>query len=138
MPLPSTKENSAKIPMYITPVQNIGSDVATATATIAAAGSLSGAVDLLENQLHAVVIPAGWTAAAVSFQVSLDNVTWVDLYNSAGEVSITSANAVAGRAIVVDSGVFSGFRYLKIRSGVAATPVAQVAERVLGLSLRVR
>lgn len=101
------------------------------TATIANGESLSGAVDLGDGILTRIEMPAAWTAAGLTFQVSADNSTWLDLYDDAGsEVSVT---ADASQAMRVDFADWIGVRYLKARSGTSGTPVNQGAERVLSL-----
>lgn len=102
----------------------------TATASIANAGSLSGAVDLGTMRPARLVVPAAWTAAAISFDVSADGVTYGPLYDQYGsEVSISSANVVASRQIVLDPTLFMSVRYLKVRSGLNGAVVAQGAQR---------
>lgn len=106
----------------------------TSATSIAAAASLSGAIDLDRQRLHRVLLPAGWTSAAITFQSSVNGTTWSDLYDRDGEVTLAATVVGAGRAIVVDAAAFLGVRYLKIRSGTAAVPVAQAAQRDLTLS----
>ncbi len=105
----------------------------SATASIANTTALSAAVDLGAQRLHRIALPAGWTAAAISFQSSFDGSSWADLYDANGEVTLAAAVVAANRAIVVDPAPFLGIRYLKIRSGTAATPVNQAAQRDLTL-----
>jgi hypothetical protein len=111
-----------------------------ATATIAASGSVSAAVDLETESIVAIQMPAAWTTAAITFQGSNDGVTYNDLYDSDGtEVTIASDDAVAARFIVLTAALWQllkPVRYMKIRSGVTATPVAQAAERAVKLILR--
>lgn len=98
---------------------------ATVAAAIAAAGSLSGAVDLgADNRLVGLQVGAAWTAAVITLQGSNDGVTYADVYNSAGELSLPAA---ANRLLLVDQNLLAGVRYLKVRSGTGAAPVAQVA-----------
>ncbi len=61
----------------------------TASVTIASGASLSGAVNLGEKVLSAIIIPGTWTAAALSFQTSEDGTTWYDLRDDAGVHAIT-------------------------------------------------
>jgi hypothetical protein len=109
---------------------------AAASAVIANAASLSGAVDLGSDRLHRIVIPAAWTAAGITFQASPDGTTYYDLYNvasdgTATEVTIASAGVVANRSLVLDPSVFLGIRWLKIRSGTSAVAVNQGAARTI-------
>lgn len=102
------------------------------TVTITNGTSLSGAVDLTTQRLHRIVMSAGWTAANITFQASYDGTNFNDLYDTSGEVTVTTA--AANRSIVVDQSVFYGIRYLKIRSGTSGTPVNQTADRALILA----
>jgi hypothetical protein len=98
--------------------------------TIANAGSLSGAADLEGKAIAGIVMPADWTAAALTFQVSVDGTNFKNLYNDSGsEVSIT----VAADTFIRLTAEWKGIRYIKVRSGTAGVPVAQGAERQIGL-----
>jgi hypothetical protein len=92
-------------------------------------------VDLASSRLALIVIPAAWDAAAITYQVSLDGVTYGNLYDGATETSIASASVVAGRVLRLPLSEWAGIRYLKIRSGTSAAPVNQVAERILSLGV---
>lgn len=105
----------------------------SAAAGIANGASLSGAIDLGDQRLHRVAMPAAWTAAGLTFQASADGVTFNDLYNEAGEYALTSTVVAASRSIVVDQAIFYGIRYLKVRSGTAAAAVNQGGARTLTL-----
>lgn len=103
---------------------------AVQTAVIANAASLSGEIDLGGVKEFAIVMPAAWTAANLTFQsASVSGGTLQDVYDDVGtEVTVTAA---AGRTIGVSKAALNGLRFLKIRSGTAAVPVAQGAERTL-------
>ena len=49
----------------------------TISVTIANGTSLSAAVNLGSGKLRGIALPAAWTAAVLSFQVSLDGTTFV-------------------------------------------------------------
>lgn len=103
-------------------------------ATIAASGSLSDAVTLREQTVVAIEMPAAWTAASITLQASADGSTFNNVYTSGGdEVEYTVA---ASRFIPLDPDDMAGMRYVKIRSGTAATPVNQAAERNIKLVAR--
>jgi len=104
------------------------------TATIAQSASLSNAVLITGRLPTRIDMPAAWTAANLTFQVSTDGLTYNNLYGDAGtEYTVTAA---AARAIVLDPVDFAGVNYLKIRSGTAATPVAQEVARSLAVVTR--
>lgn len=95
-------------------------------------GSLSAAIDVGQLRAARVQIPALWTTANLTFQTSIDGVTYADLYDGSLEYTITAA---ASREILLPIADFLGIRYLKIRSGTSGTPVNQVADRTLLLGL---
>lgn len=105
-------------------------------AVIASGQSLSGALDFGALVLSRIDMPAEWTAAALTFQVSADGVTYVNLYDESGnEVTVASAAVVASRGIALSWINYGSIRYLKVRSGTSALPVAQGADRTLTLVL---
>jgi len=98
-------------------------------AVIANGASLSGAIDLRGYVPYAIEMPAAWTAAGLSFEVSSDGTNFSDLYDSSGEYTLSAS---AGTAIgFPGANVFVGFKYIKIRSGTSGTPVNQGAARSL-------
>lgn len=118
----------------------------TTTATIASGASLSGAINLHAIKdagssmtgdgvhLCAIQMPAAWDTANLSFQASADGITYSELYDMYGApYAVVSA---ASRLIVLNVQDFSGLKFLKIRSGTAASAVNQTADRTLTLILR--
>ena len=109
----------------------------TIPVTIANGQSLSAAVDLVGSVLVGIQMSALWTAAGLSFQASVDNSTFQDLFDSAGTektLTVVLAHALALKAD--DLATFVAWRYLKIRSGTTGAPVAQGADRILTLICR--
>lgn len=108
--------------------------LATVTATIAISGSLSAEADIGDGKvLCGIIMPAVWTAASLTFQAaSSTGGTFCNLYDAYGtEKSLT---VDASRYIPLDDPAFwLGVRYLKVRSGTAASAVSQAAERVITL-----
>ena len=96
----------------------------TLVATIAAGQSLSGTA-FVNGKLAAIIMPSVWTAAAITFSVSTDGLTWADLYDDGVERSISSANAVAGRFLALPLINWLAVKYVRVRSGAAAAPVNQ-------------
>ena len=121
--------------------------VATINATIANGASLSNAVKIGDSEvndgsrapadfrLFGIVMPAAWTAASLTFQASLDGGTsWHNVKDATGaEVSVVAS---VDDCVVWLPAAFSALPMLKVRSGTAAAPVAQGAERVITLILR--
>jgi hypothetical protein len=110
----------------------------TEQVTIAAGTALSNAVNLGDKTLSAIVIPAAWSTAALSFQASDDGgATWHDHFDWLGnEISAASADVVAGRRIAVDPSSFRDVDMIKLRSGLTASPVNQGTACVLTLIAR--
>lgn len=102
--------------------------------TIEESASLSSPVDLgAGNRLSFIQMPADWTPANLTFQVSEAGEIYDNLYDDAGnEVTVIAA---ASRVMRVDLSKWLSIRYLKIRSGTIGTPVAQDALRTLRLGM---
>ncbi len=110
----------------------------TSQVTIANGASLSAPVNLGSHILCAIQVPAGWTAAGLTFQASDDGgTTWQSIFDSTGaEVTIPQSATVAGQRISINSSAFIGVDYLKVRSGTSGIPVNQTAQRTLTLVTR--
>ena len=104
--------------------------VVTQTATILSGASLSGSIDLGTTRLFAIIMPAAWTTANLTFQVSADGTTYNNLYDDTGtEVTVTAA---ASQYIVISSPAkMLGARWFKVRSGTNTSAVNQAADRVV-------
>ncbi|HET8787010.1 MAG TPA: hypothetical protein VFM38_15355 [Candidatus Limnocylindrales bacterium] len=100
-------------------------------ATIANGASLSDAIDLDGQVIAAIVMPAAFTGTALTFQASADGVTYQNVYDDAG----TELSASVGQAkVIVNKSILeslAALRYVKIRSGSAASPTAEAADRTL-------
>lgn len=104
---------------------------------IQAGQSVSNAVNLSMMRWCGVQMPAAWTAADVSFDVSYDNgTTWTALFTQTGEYTIPSAQAAASRTIALDVHITAGVPLVRVRSGLVAAPVVQAAMRQLCLIVR--
>jgi hypothetical protein len=116
----------------------IFSDLEYFTATIASGQSLSGAVQIGKKSLVGIVMPAAWTAAALSFQASPDGVTFDELYfvSAGASTEQTITAPAASQFIQLDPTQWRGIDTLKVRSGTAGTPVAQSAAAVITLVVR--
>lgn len=100
--------------------------------TIASGTAVSGAAQVNGQMIDGLILPAAWTAADITFQVSLDGITYSDLFDGYGnQVAIA---AVASRAIALPIGLLRAWDYVKLRSaavGVPATPENQAADRAI-------
>ncbi len=83
--------------------------------TIANGATTSGSIDLQGRGLVAMIMPAAFTGSTVSFQISPDDVTYYDLYNTNN--TQLSCTVTQGRAYLFVPGDFVGVRYLKVKSG---------------------
>lgn len=103
------------------------------TVTIVNATSLAAAVQLPpEWRPIAIVTPAAWTAANLSFQVSHDGgTTFNDFYDDGGNEVLVTASA--SRFIALPPRIFAGVTNIKVRSGTSAVPVNQGGTRTLVL-----
>lgn len=110
--------------------------------TIASGASITTVVDgsgvplndMYGTNLVALIMPAIWTAASVTFQVSIDNTNFYNLYNPDGTEYVVVA--VSGHCVTLDPEDFAAFRFLKIRSGTSGSPVNQGQDSILTLITR--
>jgi hypothetical protein len=105
------------------------------TVTIANGAALSNAIDLGDGELYAIFMPAGWTAAAVTFAAATSLAGTYNLVENAAGTELSLATPGASDVITLDPEAFRGLRFIKIRSGTAGTPVNQGAERVITLAV---
>ncbi len=115
--------------------------LSTVAVTIANAASLSDAANVKGKRLVAIIMPAGWTTAAITLQASVDGTLYGSVFSAAGvEWTIASANVTPDKYIWLttngqstDAPIYAN--NLKIRSGTKASAVTQGADRVLTLVL---
>lgn len=102
--------------------------------TIAINASLSAEIDLGTSKvLCGIIMPAAWDAAGLTFQAAAaSGGTFANLYDQYGTEK--AMVAAASRYIPLDDpGFWLGVRYLKVRSGTAASAVNQTAARTITL-----
>ena len=105
--------------------------------TILTGAALSSvSADMRNEQLVGIIMPAAWDAAALTFQGSVDGITWGNVFTATGELSFPSADVAAGNLLAFDIHMTPAIRFVKVRSGVAATPVNQTADRIITLLTR--
>jgi len=103
----------------------------TFSVTIASGTALSAAVDMRGYVPYGIQMPAAWTAAGLSFEVSDDGAAFADLYDATAEYTLAAG---VSRAIGFPGGnIFTGFKYIKVRSGTTGTPVNQGADRIIDI-----
>ena len=99
-------------------------------ATITSGTSLSAAVALDGLNLIGIQMPAGWDAAAVTFQVAYDGATYNNMWLQTAEFSATTAASVTN---LWSHDLLGPIRSVKVRSGTAGVPVNQTADRIVTL-----
>jgi hypothetical protein len=95
----------------------------TVTLTIAAGGSLSAGVNMNGCTVARMELPT-ITSAAITFQASEDGGTYrelTDFYGSAVSYPASTGNVI----VVVGPGDWYSMKFMKVRSGTAASAVAQ-------------
>jgi len=108
---------------------------ATATVTTAADG-LSDVIDIGGFGLRSIQMSTAWTAANMTFNGSVSSsasLKSVRVTTAATELTYVSSS---GYIMNVNPNNFAGLRFIQLRSGTTAVPVAQAAARsiVLGLT----
>ena len=104
------------------------------TVTIANGAAVSPALDLSGWIPVGIVMPAAWTAADIAFLASVDDATYVPLYDVYGAQISVKANV--STQIQLDPTVFAGVRFLKLQSGLTGATVNQGAARTITLIAR--
>jgi len=104
------------------------------------ASGLSPSVDMTNFVLTGVLIPTVLTGTALTFQAASpaakdkDKADYFNLFDSAGaEVSVTVAGLRYVAFTQAHSELFKAVNYLKVRSGTAASPTTEAANRTLYL-----
>lgn len=113
----------------------LGLDLEYIPILIANGTSLSAQINLGAKTLVGIIMPAAWTAAALTFQSSGDGgQTFQELQDGAGAAVTVTANQATN--IQLDPTKWRGANCLKVRSGTTGTPVNQGADRTLQLVVR--
>lgn len=110
-------------------------DVEPESVTIADGASLSDAAAGEGRRLVGIITPSGWDAADITFQGSVDNSTFVNVYPEDSDTEVT-VQAGASRYIKLKSNEWASFPYLKVRSGTSGVPVNQTGAAVVTLLFR--
>lgn len=100
--------------------------------TLAFRNAMTPAV-VVSGERIGVMIPSAWETANLTFQGSLDGVTFENLYDDAGNEVVATVDDSRAVALNTKYLGLAPFEMVKIRSGTAQTPVVQgiaAAERV--------
>jgi hypothetical protein len=114
-------------------------EVDNIAASIASGQNLSAEIDIGSKSLVGILVPANWTTAGLSFQVSPDGgATWAELTTVAGSPYAIGSLTGGSLAyyVAVDPTTLRGAQAIKIRSGTQASPVAQANTVALQLVTR--
>lgn len=90
--------------------------------TIALGQSLSQSFPLNNDALAGITVASGSSITQLSFQGSLDDSTYFDIYNEGSEYKVTVAGGVFTS---LSTNVFLGVRFVKVRAGNAGSPSTQ-------------
>jgi hypothetical protein len=109
---------------------------------IANGTALSAAVPLGPKELQGISMPATWSpAAGLTFQVSIDGVTFQTLTDATGApinygVAAGVAGALGGLYLAVDPTLWRGITFIKIQSSTSTGGIGAInqgADRILNL-----
>jgi hypothetical protein len=103
---------------------------------IAAGEALSSGLDCSRGHLVRITMPAAWTRAPLTFQISSDGGGFNDLVGLDG-YEIMFTNVVPGSAVVVPSSTGRAVGWLKVRSGTRDEPVPQAEGRLFAVAIAV-
>lgn len=85
--------------------------------------------------LTEILIPSGWTTAAITFLKSTDNSTYYSYYDETG-TEVSMASCVASTARRVKPEWFRGADWIRLRSGTVSGVTAQTTDKTLILIFR--
>jgi hypothetical protein len=100
--------------------------------TIPNGTALGSGIQCEALRIQGILMPAAWTAAGLSFKVSLNGTTWFYLYDSSGAAITLTTAANYYHALTFDQRKqLANWQYIMPASGTPAVPVAQGADRVI-------
>ena len=104
---------------------------------IAAGQSLSDGLDCTAGQIVRLTMPAAWTGANLSFQISSDGNGYNDLVTIDGHEVVIPV--VPGSAVVIAplTDYLRAVAFLKVRSGTRQFPVIQPVQRDFAVAIEV-
>jgi hypothetical protein len=104
---------------------------------IASGQSVSDYLSLGDYAIVGVILPAAWTTAALTIEVSHDATTWIDTVMDAdGAQCNVVASPAASTAYTLNLAGLLPYRYCRLRSGTTAAPVNQGAARSITVITR--
>jgi hypothetical protein len=116
-----------------------GTDRTVVPVVIANGTSLSADVNVNGRTIVGIQMPAGWDTASITFAALTRSASGTDTYgkvqDQGGTEVVVTAPAADTYVAIAPTQAVVGLGRIKVRSGVAATPVNQPAERTLYLVL---
>jgi hypothetical protein len=100
---------------------------------IAAGESLSDAVDCSAGLPVRITMPAEWTSAGLSFQISSDGNFYNDCFDAIGHEMVLAV--IPGTAVPIPEHWGRMMGWIKIRSGPRDNPVVQEAQRDFAIAI---
>jgi hypothetical protein len=113
------------------------------SATISAGDSISSPADCGNcTRIARIVMPDAWSGGApLTFQLSVDDVNYHDLYHVDPSTyfpfEVNVARPPVGGVLTLPAGLGAAVSFVKVRSGTAALPVTQQADRKFQLILEI-
>lgn len=104
--------------------------------TIQRGESLSDGIDCSAGQLVRITMPAEWTTARITFQFSTDGMFYNDMFGIDG-YEVGMPVVVPGSGVIIPENVGRAIAWLKIRSGMRGSPIAQDETRTFAVTLLV-
>jgi hypothetical protein len=95
--------------------------------------SLSDAIDCGSADLVRITMPADWTPAVLTFQISSDGNFFNDVFGYDGDEVVI--NVVPGAAVLVPQGLSRALGFIQFRSGTRDRPVPQEETRVFAVAV---
>ena len=114
--------------------QSIARDQSVAQATIPSGAAVSNPIDYRDYASGGLVMPAGWTSAAIAFKVSADKVSFIPLKVAAGTL-LELATPAANEARPLPAEL-AAFAFFQLWSETSGSDVAQGADRAFTLHLK--
>ena len=101
------------------------------TTVILSGASVSPAIPVDAGVLAGFIMPAVWTTAGLTIEVSADGTNFYPLYDAYGSQSGYFSSPLVSTAYAVDVTSMLAWDYFRFRSGTSATPVTQGADRTI-------
>lgn len=115
------------------------SEIDVLTVQISSGQSLSSEIDIGTKSLVGLLIPANWTTAGLSFQVSPDGGTTYGELTTVSGTPYAIGSLTGGTLafyIAIDPTTLRGVVSIKLRSGTQASPVNQTSTVTVQLVTR--